>query len=284
METLTNKELRQWNRFVQNLRIDDLTSLRKKFGDDLKKPTPEDFGLSTNKIPEIEIENERIEVYNRKQEKNRYKFEIGLAALFTCVGFIIIFGYIGIWAFVDSFFLWLVLRAIIFNPTAEYFFPIKAKSSIGRAFDTYKKNLSEYPEEEILRLKEEERLLEIRKRAAEYWFSLDGHQFEEEMATLFKKSGHFNVIKTKGSGDGGVDLILTATDGTKILVQCKAHKGPVGPSIARDLFGAMHHEHANRGIIVSLGGVTEGVRDFIDGKNITIVDVDGVIKMHKMLQ
>jgi hypothetical protein len=256
--------------------------LKLKFGEELKKPVPEDFGLSTNQLLEIQTDNERVELLNQIRRRRRGA-AIKLLSIALIIVAIFAIKYLGIFATIIIL-MWFGILAISgFASLAKYIYPDIEKSLAGQTLDSYRKKLSEYPEDKILKLREEERLLEIRRRETEYWFSLGGHEFEEEISNLFKRSGHFSVIKTKGSGDGGIDLILTANDGTKIVVQCKAHKAPIGPSIARDLYGAMHHEQVNRGIIVSLGGVTQGVRDFIEGKNISIIDVDGVIKMHKML-
>ena len=142
--------------------------------------------------------------------------------------------------------------------------------------------LGAYPgEEKVSEIKEKQRLIEIKRKETGYWFSLSGWEFEEEVSRLFQKAGCSSVVKTKGSGDGGIDLILTDEDGTKTLVQCKAHKKEVGPHVARDLYGAMHSAGISKGIIISLGGVTQGVRDFIKGKDISIIDVNGIIKFQE---
>lgn len=153
---------------------------------------------------------------------------------------------------------------------------------MGLRYKKYLESLEAY--KYFLEDQEEERRLEVERRKKSYWFSLDGFEFEEEMRKLFKKTGFFTkVIKTKGSGDGGVDLILVNNEGQKIFVQCKAQKDAVGPHVVRDLYGIMRADGADQGIIVSLGGITSGVREFIEGKNIKAVDVNGVLKMQQMI-
>ena len=128
-------------------------------------------------------------------------------------------------------------------------------------------------------------LLEIRRKEADYWFSLGGFEFEEEVAKLFRaRFGESSVVKTKGTGDEGVDLIITTDAGEKVFVQCKAHKHAVGPHVVRDLYGAMQSGGANKGLLISLGGVTRGVKDFINGKEISILDVNSIIEMHKLIR
>lgn len=90
-----------------------------------------------------------------------------------------------------------------------------------------------------------------------FWMSLDGRQFEEAVAILYRKNG-YNAEVCKMGGDGGIDISLEK-DGVSIAVQCKAHKKPVGPAVARDLYGTMLHMGYDKGIIVSTNGFTKGV-------------------------
>lgn len=250
VQAYIDKSLDEWNG-------DRLDELKKEFGSDFKKPAPEDFGIDINQLSTEQLaydDMKKIYAYNRKQGLKQNIIGIGIP-----------------------------LIGSIFE---ERLFPMKSLDSVEARYAKYNEKLKEYQKcvPEIAELKEKMRLLEIRKKEAEYWFSLDGWKFEEEVSKLFLKSGQCSsVVRTKGSGDGGIDLILTANDGTKTLVQCKAHKKEVGPHIARDLYGAMHSAGINTGMIISLGGFTQGVRDFIAGKDISIVDVNGVIKLQKMV-
>ena len=97
---------------------------------------------------------------------------------------------------------------------------------------------------------------------------------------MYKKLG-YKVQRTGGSGDGGVDLVLTDSMGLITIVQCKAHKNPVGPAIVRDLYGTMINKKADKAILVSLSGCTSGVYSFIRGKSMSIVTVKDLIKMQK---
>ncbi len=82
----------------------------------------------------------------------------------------------------------------------------------------------------------------------EFWKSLTGKQFEHEFASVLNRNGYDIEKVTRGSGDGGVDII--AHKGWhKVVVQCKAHKNPVGPSVVRDLYGAMKHAKAKRAVL-----------------------------------
>jgi HJR/Mrr/RecB family endonuclease len=52
---------------------------------------------------------------------------------------------------------------------------------------------------------------------------------------------------------------LLYKDGKKIVVQCKAHRNPVGPNVVRELYGTMFHAGADAAKLVALGGFTQGV-------------------------
>ena len=78
-----------------------------------------------------------------------------------------------------------------------------------------------------------------RRRLSEHWMSLSGDAFERELGTLYRHLG-YQVALTAKSGDQGIDLILRK-DGKTTVVQCKGYQSPVGPAVARELFGSMIH-------------------------------------------
>ena len=111
----------------------------------------------------------------------------------------------------------------------------------------------------------------------EHWMALGGLEFERELASLFRGLG-YAVEQTPASGDGGVDLILRR-QGRTTIVQCKTTQAPTGPNVVRDLYGTMVAFGANDAILASLSGCTGGVRAFIKGKPIAVLDMDDVIRM-----
>lgn len=125
------------------------------------------------------------------------------------------------------------------------------------------------------RQKREEELRKKRQQR-EHWFSLSGHEFEQSMAELFQKSG-MEVERTSGSDDDGVDLFLNA-DPDKIAVQCKAHKKPLSPAVAREFYGALKDKNCARGILIGLGGFTTRTREFAARNQIELWDVNDVIR------
>lgn len=113
----------------------------------------------------------------------------------------------------------------------------------------------------------------------EYWMSLKGVLFEDKLGRLYRKLG-YHVEMTSVSNDKGIDLILKK-DGKSIIVQCKGHKNPVGPSVARELYGTLvaHKYLADSAVLACPSGFTKGVRMFVVGKNIQLVSAAELIEM-----
>lgn len=112
----------------------------------------------------------------------------------------------------------------------------------------------------------------------DWWWSLDGWQFEEEVASIFRCNG-YKVEVTKKTGDGGVDLIMYR-DGEKTIVQCKHYKAMVGPVEMRALWGVKDDFGADRVIMIASSGVTSSSLNFIRNKaNFSVLKLDDIIKM-----
>ena len=111
-----------------------------------------------------------------------------------------------------------------------------------------------------------------------FWDSLTGLQFEREAANLFSRSG-YSAQLTSASDDKGVDIIL----GNGTIVQCKAHKKPIGPAVAWEVYGTLTAHKARAAILVSKSGFTRGVIQFARGKPIQLWDLKSLIDMQKKL-
>jgi restriction system protein len=107
------------------------------------------------------------------------------------------------------------------------------------------------------------------KTQRSWWDRLHPQRFEQEVAAFFKTQGH-RVEWTGRSGDGGVDIRLTTSDGKKIIVQCKAHGKPVTPGAVRDLYGTLLHEKSDEAWLMSRSGFTLGASKFAAGKAIRL--------------
>ena len=130
--------------------------------------------------------------------------------------------------------------------------------------------------EEDARVQEEaERMRQ--KKLRDFWMSLSGTGFERELGILYEQFG-YQVESTPTSGDEGVDLVLIK-DGKKTIVQCKAHKAPVGPAIVRELYGSMVASGADNAILACTGGFTRGVWEFADGKPIELISASDLMEI-----
>lgn len=162
----------------------------------------------------------------------------------------------------------LVYELFLSNPIASFINTLKKRTPLHKSFSKYKDALFAYTYwEETTKL--------------DYWMNLDGHQFEAAVAAVYRSNGYKAVV-SKQSGDGGIDIILEG-GGKRIAVQCKAHKSPIGPSVARDLYGTMAHFGFDEGVIVSRSGFTTGVYDFVSNKPISLKNLNDLLLMQKSI-
>lgn len=114
-------------------------------------------------------------------------------------------------------------------------------------------------------------------RVQEFWWqTLDGRRFEVELARELTRLG-YDVTLTGRAGDGGVDLVLSRA-GREVIVQCKAHKNPIGPGPVRDLYGTMIHQSVEEAWLVTTTGFSQAARDFANGKRIRLLRVGELLK------
>jgi len=96
-------------------------------------------------------------------------------------------------------------------------------------------------------------------------------EFEEYTAQLFRQKG-YNATLRGGSGDMGVDVMLTKDDGKRAIVQCKRYRHTVGPDIVRELFGTMVHERVHHAFLVTTADISDGARKWAANKPLTLID------------
>lgn len=112
----------------------------------------------------------------------------------------------------------------------------------------------------------------------QWWWTLDGWQFEQEVANVFRMNG-YNAKVTKGSGDGGVDIILKK-DGRTSIVQCKHYQSPVPPEPIRALWGCKDDFNADEVILVASSGITDMGARFVQNKpSFKVLNLDDIITM-----
>ena len=98
---------------------------------------------------------------------------------------------------------------------------------------------------------------------------MTGAQFEERMAVHFQMMG-FKVQKTPASNDYGADLVLTASNGRRIVVQCKRYAGNVGVNAVQEIIGAIPYYRAHSGMLVTNSQLTQNAKRLAQTANIVI--------------
>ncbi len=87
----------------------------------------------------------------------------------------------------------------------------------------------------------------------------------------------FHISGRQAAADGGIDMIAMNTDpivGGKYIIQCKRYSGPVGSPFVRDLFGVVHSEAANKGVLITNSSFSAEAVRFARGKPLELIDGD----------
>ncbi|MBI5651060.1 MAG: restriction endonuclease [Chloroflexi bacterium] len=103
---------------------------------------------------------------------------------------------------------------------------------------------------------------------------MTGVAFEIKCMNLLRRR-NFEVRLTSRTSDGGIDLIAFSSDpviGGKYVVQCKDWAGSVGAPVVRDLYGVVHAEDANKGILITASSFTQEALNFAMGKRLELID------------
>jgi hypothetical protein len=108
-------------------------------------------------------------------------------------------------------------------------------------------------------------------REVEDLLNLSPTEFEKMVVELYTAMGH-RAKRTGQAGDHGIDVAVQAKNGEKWVVQCKRWRGSVGEPVIRDFYGAMHHEKADRGAIITTGAFTAQAKARAKGKPITLLE------------
>jgi hypothetical protein len=181
-----------------------------------------------------------------------------------------IFGIFFVLPFTMGFFGFCLMALIyIISSVLKFYHPLT------KSIESFTNDLNDYN----IRLKVYEEAQEKLKK--DFWYSLTGHQFEYEVAKLFKQFG-FKVEITKGSDDKGVDINMWENN-KYIVVQCKAHKKRLSPAISRELYGIMIAHSAREAYLITLEGISDKSHEFIADKPIKVFDVANLISMQKKL-
>ena len=120
---------------------------------------------------------------------------------------------------------------------------------------------------------------EIHWADEEWWWSLNGWDFEEEVAKVFRKHG-YKANVTKKTGDNGADIIMYKNK-KKIVVQCKHYTAQATPESVRALWGIKDEFDADEVILVASSGVSKNSLKFINKRKplYTLYTLSDIINM-----
>lgn len=243
---------------------------------DASKQEIDDINISVNRYIQLSPYHNSLLKKYEIEDSHRDKIAKFVGILITVIVFIVIcfppfstvnFLNIILWPPLIGFVFYLFFRNFIKAP-----YPNKTSSELSilkATIDRFKNDM------DIRRKNIEAQQL---RNEITFWIKMSGHEFEKNIANLYNSLGYI-VQRTRGSGDGGIDLYLEK-DSIRYVVQCKNHKSPVGPAPIRDLYGAMHHEKISRGIFIASNGYTVGAKEFAKGK-IELLDIKDIVYMHK---
>jgi superfamily II DNA or RNA helicase len=103
-----------------------------------------------------------------------------------------------------------------------------------------------------------------------------GASLEDRVADLLARQG-YQVQRVGGRSDGGVDVIAEKQDAvgtrTRLYVQCKETREPVGVEVVRSLYGVL--PPGDRGVtavVASPAGFTADARSFADARQVQLWD------------
>ncbi len=109
---------------------------------------------------------------------------------------------------------------------------------------------------------------------------LTPREFEEMVVELYLMAGHA-AKRTGATGDHGIDVVVNAKNGEKWVVQCKRWTGYVGEPVIRDFYGAMQHEKADKGTIITTGRFSRKAREWARGKPLNLSDGEHLLHLWK---
>src|SRR3989304_525617 len=110
----------------------------------------------------------------------------------------------------------------------------------------------------------------------EYLQGLTPIEFEHLVSELLIAVG-FNATTTQATGDGGIDVIAISEEPIirgKYVIQCKryAHGNNIAESLVRELFGVMHSQNANKGILITTSDFTKAAMSFSQDKAVELIN------------
>jgi restriction system protein len=108
---------------------------------------------------------------------------------------------------------------------------------------------------------------------------MSGGQFEVYIAQVLRGLGYRTTV-LGGSGDQGVDIIATGTNG-RIAVQCKNYSKAVGNRPIQEVYAGAKHHRCSQAWVVAPKGYTKGAHELAKSVGVMLFDSDSIQKWIK---
>lgn len=109
-----------------------------------------------------------------------------------------------------------------------------------------------------------------------YWKNMRGVAFERAVRDFLSRRG-CKAEMTKGSGDGGIDLVVRM-GGSTFWCQCKGHASPIGVAAIREIAGVCSGG-GGRPVVIAVNGYTNSAIATANKLRVQLIDAHDLIKM-----
>ena len=100
---------------------------------------------------------------------------------------------------------------------------------------------------------------------------MTGEEYEVFVGKCLQAKG-YRVSLTKTTGDFGADLIAVAQDGTRISIQCKKYRSPVGISAVQQVYSSMTHYNCTKSAVITNSTFTTAARRSARENNVMLFE------------
>lgn len=100
---------------------------------------------------------------------------------------------------------------------------------------------------------------------------MDGYEFEAFITELYSKL-KYSAVNTKGSGDQGVDVLVTDNLGYKTGIQVKRSNSKVSNRAVQEIFSGINYYSCQNGIVITNNFFTNSAIDLAARNNIELIN------------
>ena len=231
----------------------------------LSRPLPQQFGLS----PELDADAYMDEVKKKERLRDCVVFVliyvVGLVALNSIIYLLKGDNDPQLWVFIIP-----AVFAFVYKDDVAEQFKRLVGDPVDPAVRSYVDAIRAY---DVAVRDWNDRQLETGRT---YWREKRGVAFEAAVQALLVRRGA-SVDTTKGSGDGGIDLIVRL-NGATFWCQCKGHASPIGVAVVREIAGV-----CSRGggapVVIAVNGYTSAAVATANELGVLLIDTPQLLNL-----